>query len=60
MCLVSSLGDIISKTMGASGTNPPSAGVEGGVGGCTGVASDAVESLCKENALSFPGGREGS
>ena len=45
MCLVSSLGDIISKTMGASGTNPPSAGVEGGVGGCIGVASDAVESL---------------
>ncbi len=41
-CFVSSLGEMMSNTIGASGINPPSAGVEGGVGGAPGVPEDAA------------------
>ena len=58
-CLVSSLGEIISKEMGASGMKAPSAGVEGGVGGATGVelaapaASLPITTISRHNKAAY-------
>ena len=48
-CFVSSLGEIMSKMMGASGMKPPSAGVDGGVGGATGVEFAGESLNCVSN-----------